>query len=47
MPHLHSRGKGDLYVIVRVTTPTQLTPRQRELLKQFREEQARQSATAA
>jgi molecular chaperone DnaJ len=47
MPRLSSRGKGDLYVIVRVTTPTHLTPCQRELLRQFREEEVRQSATAS
>ena len=47
MPRLHSRGKGDLYVVVRVTTPTHLTPRQRELLKEFREEEVRQSASAS
>ena len=36
MPRLHGRGKGDLFVVVEVRTPTQLTPRQRELLKQFK-----------
>lgn len=47
MPRLHGRAKGDLYVIVRVMTPTHLTPRQRELLKEFRDEEAGQSAAAS
>ena len=41
------KTEGDLYVVVRVTTPTHLTPRQRELLKEFREEEVRQSASAS
>jgi molecular chaperone DnaJ len=41
MPRLHGRGKGDLFVVVEVRTPTQLTPRQRELLKQFKLETER------
>ncbi len=36
MPRLHGKGRGDLFVVVEVRTPTQLTPRQRELLKQFK-----------
>lgn len=36
---LHGRGKGDLYVVVAVRTPTDLTPRQRELLKEFKGQQ--------
>jgi molecular chaperone DnaJ len=35
MPRLHARGKGDLYVVVEVRTPTDVTARQRELLKEF------------
>jgi len=35
MPRLHAKGKGNLYVVVEVRTPTDLTPRQRELLKEF------------
>ena len=35
MPRRQGRGKGDLYVVVEVTTPTDLTPRQRELLREF------------
>lgn len=35
MPRLHGKGKGDLYVVVEIKTPTDLTARQRELLKEF------------
>ncbi len=35
VPVLNGRGKGDLYVEVRVQTPTKLTRRQRELLEEF------------
>jgi molecular chaperone DnaJ len=45
MPRLHGRGKGDLFVIFEVKTPTQLTPRQRELLKQFKLEAERARPT--
>jgi molecular chaperone DnaJ len=41
MPRLHGRGKGDFYVVVEVRTPTDLTPRQRELLKEFKVRQPR------
>jgi molecular chaperone DnaJ len=46
MPRLRAKGKGDLYVIVEVRTPTDLTPRQRELLQEFKMETNRK-ATAA
>jgi molecular chaperone DnaJ len=36
MPRLHAKGKGDLYVVIGVRTPTDLTPRQRELLREFK-----------
>ncbi len=36
MPRLQGRGKGDLYMVVEVKTPTNLTPRQRELLREFK-----------
>lgn len=32
------RGKGDLFVVVEVKTPTNLTPHQRELLREFKSE---------
>jgi molecular chaperone DnaJ len=35
MPRLHGKGKGDLFVVVEVRTPTELTPQQRELLREF------------
>src|SRR5207237_7966028 len=35
MPVLGGRGKGDLFVSVRVTTPTSLTREQRKLLEQL------------
>ena len=35
MPSLRSREKGDLIVELFVETPTQLTPRQRELMREF------------
>jgi molecular chaperone DnaJ len=47
MPHLEGKGKGDLYVVVEVKTPTDLTPRQRELLKEFRAEASKTSARAS
>ncbi len=36
MPVLNGRGAGDLVVQVDVETPTKLTPRQRELLEEYR-----------
>lgn len=35
MPHLRGRSRGDLYVEVKVVTPTKLTQKQRELLKEL------------
>jgi molecular chaperone DnaJ len=35
VPVLNGRGKGDLFVEVRVHTPTKLTKRQRELLEEL------------
>jgi molecular chaperone DnaJ len=35
VPHLRGRGRGDLFVHVLVETPTDLTPEQDELLRQF------------
>jgi len=35
VPVLHGHGKGDLFVEVRVQTPTKLTKRQRELLEEL------------
>jgi molecular chaperone DnaJ len=44
MPRLHGRGKGDLYVVVEVKTPTDLTARQRELLREFKMEPSKKTA---
>ena len=46
MPRLHGRGKGDLYVVVEVRTPTDLTARQRELLRECKLEAGKKSAAA-
>ena len=35
MPRLHGKGKGDLFVVVEVRTPTALSTQQKELLKEF------------
>ena len=35
MPRLDASGKGDLFVIVEVRTPTDITPQQRTLLEEF------------
>jgi molecular chaperone DnaJ len=35
MPKVTGRGKGDLYLVVEVRTPTDLTARQRELLEEL------------
>jgi DnaJ-class molecular chaperone len=35
MPRLEEKGKGDLFVIVEVRTPTDITPQQRSLLEEF------------
>jgi molecular chaperone DnaJ len=35
MPRLEGRGRGNLFVVVEVRTPTDLTPRQRELLEEL------------
>jgi molecular chaperone DnaJ len=36
MPRLKGKGRGDLYVIVGVHTPTELSPREKELLEELR-----------
>lgn len=38
IPHLHSRGKGGMYIKVNVKTPKKLTKKQRELIKKLQEE---------
>jgi molecular chaperone DnaJ len=38
MPAVRANGRGDELVVVQVKTPTKLTPRQRDLLKQLSNE---------
>jgi len=35
VPHLGAKGRGDLHVVLRVLTPTKLTPEQRRLFEQL------------
>jgi molecular chaperone DnaJ len=44
MPKLRGKGRGDLFAIVEVKTPTNLTSRQRELLQEFKLETERNAA---
>lgn len=37
VPRLRGRGKGDQYVLIRVKTPTNLSPEQKELLRRLKE----------
>ena len=37
MPVLQARGRGDLVTEIMVETPTRLSARQKELLREFRE----------
>ena len=46
VPIVHSTNRGDEHVIVKVVTPQTLTPRQRELLKEFSEIEKQQSDKA-
>jgi molecular chaperone DnaJ len=43
MPGLNSNGRGDLFVQVRVVVPTDLTPRERELLTDFARERGQEA----
>lgn len=48
MPRLNKKGKGDLYVIVEVRTPTAMTSQQRRLLEEYarlEEDRKREKAT--
>ena len=35
IPHLNDDGRGDVYVIEKVVTPTNLSSREKDLLRQF------------
>src|SRR5699024_2115478 len=37
VPNVHGRGKGDQHIRVKIITPTKLTSRQKELLREFNE----------
>jgi len=37
VPELNGRGRGDLYVQLKVQTPTRLSKRQRELLEELQQ----------
>jgi molecular chaperone DnaJ len=47
IPHLNGHGRGDLYVFVRVVTPTKLTREQRALLEQLEPAPSSDGAGAA
>jgi molecular chaperone DnaJ len=47
MPRLRSKARGDLFVVVEVKTPTDLTARQRELLKEFAQLEAARKKTVS
>lgn len=47
MPRIGEKGKGDLFVIVEVRTPTDLTSRQRELLQEFARLEAKRTSGGA
>lgn len=38
IPHVHSNARGDQYVRIKITVPSRLTSRQKELLSEFEEE---------
>lgn len=46
MPRMQGKGKGDFFVLVDVRTPTSLTLRQRQLLKELKLETERQTGPA-
>jgi len=37
LPHMHSKGKGDLYVYINITMPAKLTKKQKGLIEQLAE----------
>jgi DnaJ-class molecular chaperone len=43
MPRLEGKGKGNLFVVMEVRTPTDLTPRQRKLLEEFADPETERS----
>lgn len=47
MPRLEGKGKGDLFVVMEVRTPTDLSPRQRKLLEEFASLETQRAARAS
>jgi molecular chaperone DnaJ len=47
MPRLHASGRGDLFVLVELQTPTDVTAEQRELLKQFAKLESERKRTSS
>jgi len=47
MPKVGERGKGDLFVVVEVRTPTDLSDRERTLLQELAALRSRDSATVS
>jgi molecular chaperone DnaJ len=45
MPKVRAKGKGDLFVVVEVRTPTNLTERERGLLQEFARMQQERGAS--
>jgi molecular chaperone DnaJ len=47
MPVLRSKVQGDMYILVEVETPKNLTRRQRELLEEFEKESKAENSPAS
>jgi molecular chaperone DnaJ len=47
MPRFQASGRGDLFVVVEMQTPTELTAEQKELLKEFARLEAQRKRTTA
>ena len=44
VPHLRGKGRGDMIVVVKVVTPVKMTKRQKELLQEFGELEAKKDS---
>jgi molecular chaperone DnaJ len=47
MPRLQAKGRGDLFVVVELQTPTDISAEQRELLKQFSKLESERKKTSS
>ena len=47
MPAMNGRGFGDMVIEIEVETPTRLSPRQRELLEEFRDTETGEECPAS